>query len=105
TLEFEGMKVRIDGIGTTNPNGETFDVQLDPNAASDIKTVITDPKQVAASTDMFTVDSTNNTVAFTVNGTAMTATISAGSYTNDPGQSDDISSALTTALQTAYQNA
>ncbi len=113
TLEFEGMKVRIDGNGinsatgsATNPNGETFGVQLDPNAASDIATVITDPKQIAASTDTFTVDSTNNSVVFNVNGGAnITATIPAGSYTNDPGQSDDISSALTTAIQTAYQNA
>ncbi|MBF0505271.1 MAG: flagellar hook-associated protein FlgK [Nitrospirae bacterium] len=107
TLGFQGVKVQIDGdLNQANSNGGTFAVQLDPNAASDIKTVFTDPAKVAASTDMFTVDSTNNTVVFNVNGGAnITATIPAGSYTNDPGQSDDISSALTTAIQEAYQSA
>ncbi len=114
TLEFEGIKVQIDGNGigsNINPNGETFDVQLDPNAASDIKTVIDAPNKVAASTDMWAVNSTNNSVSFTATvggvATQVTATIPTGSYTNDPtaGATDDISAALSTAIQTAYTNA
>ncbi len=109
TLEFEGIKVQIDGSGissTTNPNGETFAVQLDPNAALDMATTITGPNQVAASSDTWNINSSNNSVVFNVNGGPnITAVIPSGTYTNDPGQSDDISSALTTALQTAYENA
>src|SRR5208283_517577 len=88
------------------PNGETFNVGLNPDAASDMAVQISDPSQVAAAADTWTVDSTNNSVVFSVNGgIKMTAVIPAGSYTNDPGQSDDISAALTTAIQTAYQTA
>ena len=109
TLEFQGIQVQIDGSGinsTTNPNGETFDVQFDPNAAKDITTAITDPNQVAASTDTWNIDSSNNSVVFSVNGGPdITAVIPSGTYTNDPGQSDDISAALTSAIQTAYQTA
>jgi flagellar hook-associated protein 1 FlgK len=108
TLEFEGIKVQIDGSGinsTTNPNGETFAVQLNPNAALDMATTITDPDQVAASSDTWNINSSNNSVVFNVNGGPnITAVIPSGTYTNDPGQSDDISSALTTAIQTAYEN-
>jgi flagellar hook-associated protein 1 FlgK len=109
TLKFQGIQVQIDGSGissTTNPNGETFDLQLDPNAAADITTAITDPNKVAASTDTWNVNSNNNSVVFNVNGGPdITAVIPSGTYTNDPGQPDDISSALTTAIQTAYENA
>ena len=99
TLEFQGIKVQIDGSGisTTNPNGGTFNAQLDPNAALDMAATITDPKQVAASTDNFTVSSANNSVVFSVNGAAdITATIPQGSYT--PAT---LAAALTTAIQTA----
>ena len=109
TLEFQGIQVQIDGSGissATNPNGETFDVQLDPNAAEDIKTAVTDPKQVAASADTWNIDSSNNSVVFNVNGAvpSITAVIPSGIYTNDPGQPDDISAALESAIKTAYQN-
>jgi flagellar hook-associated protein FlgK len=113
TLEFNGIQVQIDGDGIssgTNPNGETFAVQLDPNAASDMATTITDPNQVAASSDTWNINSSNNSVVFnaTINGVnsgPITAVIPSGTYTNDPGQSDDISAALTSAIQTAYQTA
>ncbi len=108
TLEFQGIKVQVDGNdmnSATNPKGETFDVQLDPNAALEMATTITDPNQVAASSDTWNVNSSNNSVVFSVNGGPdITAVISSGTYTNDPGQSDDISAALTSAIQTAYQN-
>ncbi|MBF0558729.1 MAG: flagellar hook-associated protein FlgK [Nitrospirae bacterium] len=108
TFEFEGVKVRIDGndiSSVKNPNGETFNVQLDQHAAQDIATALTNSSKVAAATDMFSVDSSNNTVVFNVNGGAnITAVIPQGAYTNDTGQSDDISAALTSAIQTAYQN-
>ncbi len=100
TLEFQGVKIQIDGSGisTTNPSGGTFNVRLDPNAALDMATTITDPNQVAASTDNFTVDSTNNSVVFNVNGapTNITTTIPQGSYTPDT-----LAAALTTAIQSA----
>src|SRR5208283_719078 len=56
------------------------------------------------------INSSNNSVVFnaTVNGVnsgPITAVIQSGTYTNDPGQSDDISSALTTAIQAAYKTA
>lgn len=109
TLEFQGIKVQIDGNlinSATNPNGETFGVQLDPNAAEDLSTIITDPNQVAASTDTWNINSSNSSVVFNVNGGPdITATIPQGTYTNDPGQPDDISAALTSAIQTAYQTA
>ena len=113
TLQFQGIKVQIDGSGissATNPNGETFNVQLDPNAAEDMATTITDPNKVAASSDTWNIDSSNNSVVFsaTVNGVnsgSITAVIPSGTYTNDPGNSDDISAALTTAIQTAYKTA
>ncbi|MGO9016486.1 MAG: flagellar hook-associated protein FlgK [Dissulfurispiraceae bacterium] len=108
TLEFQGIQVQIDGTGinsTTNPNGETFGVQLDSKAAEDIATTIADPNQVAASSDTWNINSSNNSVVFNVNGGPdITAVIPSGTYTNDPGQSDDISAALTAAIQTAYQN-
>jgi len=109
TLEFLGVKVQIDGSGinsTTNPNGGTFNVQFDAQAAKDIKAAITDPNQVAASSDTWNITSSNNSVVFNVNGGPnITAVIPSGTYTNDPGQSDDISAALTSAIQTAYQTA
>ena len=75
TLEFQGIQVQIDGSGisTTNPNGETFNVQFDPNAAEDITTAITDPNQVAASADTWNIDSSNNSVVFNdINGETRT---------------------------------
>ncbi len=108
TLQFQGIKVQLDGSdanSATNPNGETFDVQLDSNAALDMATTITDPNQVAASSDTWNINSTNNSVVFNVNGgNNITAVIPSGTYKNDPGQPDDISAALTSAIQTAYQN-
>src|SRR5208337_3108067 len=51
------------------------------------------------------INSSNNSVVFNVNGGPdITAVIPSGTYTNDPGQSDDISAALTSAIQTAYQS-
>ncbi len=96
TLEFEGVKVRIDGNWGTNPNGETFDVQLDPNAAKNIATTFTDPKRIASSIDTFSIDSSNNGIVFNVGGANITTTIPPGSYA--PG---DLAAALTTALQSA----
>ncbi|MBF0560040.1 MAG: flagellar hook-associated protein FlgK [Nitrospirae bacterium] len=108
TFEFQGIKVRIDGndiSSATNPNGETFDVQLDQHAAQDITTNFTNSKQVAAASAMFTIDGTNNSIVFNVNGgPSVTATIPPGSYSNDPGQPDDLAAAFTSAINSAYQN-
>jgi flagellar hook-associated protein 1 FlgK len=48
TLEFNGIKVKIDGA---MPANETFEVQLNQNATQELGVAITDPRRIAAATE------------------------------------------------------
>lgn len=84
-ITFSGLTVRVtDNNPTTLSDGDSFDVQLNQNAAREISVAVTEPQKVAAAEgDTVTVDDTNGSILFSEDGgaTFVTATIPAGSYT------------------------
>ncbi len=83
TLTFNGIQVRLDG--NLSALGETFDFQLGMSAARELAVTVTDPQQVAASVDTFTIDNSNNSLVFDEGSFAgnVTAVLNPGAYTGD----------------------
>ncbi|MEW5744040.1 MAG: flagellar hook-associated protein FlgK [Nitrospirota bacterium] len=98
-ISFNGMTVRISDQGSTLSNGDSFDVQLNANAALEIGVTLVEPQKIAAAQgEVVTVDDTNNSIRFSENGgtSFVTATIPSGNYTR---------SQLAAVLQQALQGA
>lgn len=101
TLEFQGVKIRIEGNqgDLINTGTEQFGVSFNPTAAKYMAAAINDPQKVAAASgDEITIDGSNNKIRFSENGgsTYVTATIPQGTYTR---------AQLAAALQQALENA
>jgi flagellar hook-associated protein 1 FlgK len=86
TLDFNGIRVRIDGdqAALSVAASGAFNLQQNTNAAMSLATAITDPSKIAAAAgDIVTLDGSNNSIQYSTDGgsTFSTARIATGTYT------------------------